>query len=128
MSSNPISIQMLFSANGKRQREKEGAAALSGLRGLTEEKLQTLIAEAMAARDTRIEEALARFAETDSEAASLLQGLINELNTFQRRPILDEGVVGKLSRAAEQLRLSLDEGVVDKLHDAAAKMWRMGNR
>lgn len=112
----------------KAQREKDGFTALRTLGTLTEEKLQACITDAIAARDTKIEEALARFAETDSEAATLLKGLIDELNTIQRRPILDEGVVGQLSRAAEQLKLSLDEGVVNNLSNITTALLRTANR
>lgn len=68
-------------------------------------------------------DALARFAETDSEAAALLKGLIEELNDLHRRPILDEGIVNQLSEAAK--RLNLDEGLIKQLHEAATKMWRI---
>jgi hypothetical protein len=107
----------------KSKREKDGATALRGLRGLTEEKLQELITKAIEVRDKNIEDALTRFAETDSEAAALLKGLIEELNDLHRRPILDEGIVNQLSVAAE--RLKLDEGLINQLHDAATKMWRI---
>lgn len=103
----------------KSQREQDGAAALRSLRGLTEEKLQELITEAIEVRDKKIEDALARFAKTDSEAATLLKGLIEELNNIHRRPILDEGIVSQLSTAAEQLRRTLDEGLIRQLCDAA---------
>jgi hypothetical protein len=64
----------------KSQREEDGAAALRSLRGLTEEKLQELITKAIEVRDKKNEDTLARFAETDSEAAALLKDLIEELN------------------------------------------------
>jgi hypothetical protein len=126
----------------KSGREGDGQAALKGLRNVTEERLQELITEAIESRDAYVNEALNRFAEVDSEAASVLRGLIEELNELHRRPVLDpdtvdlffqatrgfhfnEDTVGTFMEASRNLRLN--EHIVDGLHSAAAKLSGLSN-
>ncbi|WP_143175299.1 hypothetical protein [Cryptosporangium aurantiacum] len=102
----------------KSERERGAAAQLRSLRQLTEEGLQEIIAQVVRSRDEELQSALDRFSQVDSEAASVLRGLVDELQYLQRRPLLDQDVVHQLQLASENLHyLSVDN--VHRLYLAA---------
>lgn len=55
---NDFSVKML--EQWKREREAGGQGALSGLRGVTEDRLQQWIADAVESRDRQVEDALSK--------------------------------------------------------------------
>lgn len=113
------SVELLF--RWKYERESPRRENFSGLRNLTEDKLQAMIEYAVSARDERIEQAIARLEALDVEAASLLRGAVAELNEFREKgPILSEELVTMLDSAAYKLNLS--EEIVASLENAANKL------
>lgn len=105
----------------KSEREASGQAALEGLREVTEDRLQEMIAEALTSRDERIEDALNRFQQLDSEAAGLLRDLLDEVAELrQLGSILDLDAVSLLNRAADNLHVDIDTAGL--LNDAANKL------
>jgi hypothetical protein len=67
------SVELLL--KWKSDREDPGVAALAGLRNLTEDQLQKMIAESYESIKAQIDDALDRFAQIDSEAAGVLRAL-----------------------------------------------------
>jgi hypothetical protein len=89
----------------KAQREADGQAALEGLRGLTEDRLQELITESFEDLGDKVDAALARFEQVDSEAAGLLRTLLDELADPRLQALrLDPDLVSMLNRAAFRLQ------------------------
>jgi hypothetical protein len=72
-----FSIEIL--QDWKTAREASGQASLRGLRGVTEERLQEMIAESFLTVRTQIQDAIGRLEAVDLEAANLLRPLIDEL-------------------------------------------------
>jgi hypothetical protein len=99
---NDFSIQTLQA--WKTTRESAGRAALRGLRGLTEARLQELIAESFTIFKAQFDDALARLESVDIEAARLLRPLIDELAEarFHAR-FPDEHIASMLADAANKL-------------------------
>jgi hypothetical protein len=106
----------------KAQREADGQAALAGLRNVTEERLQDLVTETMAPGVQQIQDAIRRLEQFDSEAAALLQGLINQLTDSRYPLILDEGIVRQLHEASRNISVYLDEGIIRQLAYAADEL------
>jgi len=88
-------------------REGSGLAALRGLRGLTEDRLQDLIAGSFAEVASQIEDAGDRLAAIDAEAGDVLRPLVEQLAElkFSRR-YPDEDVAGMLLRAGQSWAIS----------------------
>ncbi|MER7273921.1 hypothetical protein ABT369_05670 [Dactylosporangium sp. NPDC000244] len=89
----------------KDEREGPGLAALHGLRGLTEDRLQELIGRSFAEVTSQIQDAVDRLGAIDAEAADVLRPLVERLaeSTFSGRyPNAD--VVGLLLTAGRSLR------------------------
>ncbi|GHJ49029.1 hypothetical protein Cs7R123_63710 [Catellatospora sp. TT07R-123] len=63
----------------KEEREGPGLAALRGLRGLTEDRLQELIGGSFAEISSQINDAVDRLGAIDAEAADLLRPLVQQL-------------------------------------------------
>lgn len=111
----------------KSQRETPGQAALLGLRNVTEDSLQELIADALESRDSRVQEALAQLHEVNAESAQLLQGLVEELTYLRRSGSigLDPDTIGVLATAARHLR-HINEDTVGALATAASELRSLG--
>ncbi|WP_344677286.1 hypothetical protein [Saccharopolyspora taberi] len=103
----------------KQEREAPETEALAGLRGVTESRLEEILAEAVESRDAQISDALDRLQEVDSEAAGVLRGFVDEIKAA-RRPGLSPGAVDVLDSAAHRLR-NLDESAI-ALNSAARKL------
>ncbi|MFD1147398.1 hypothetical protein [Saccharothrix hoggarensis] len=89
----------------KEIRESGRFQALRGLRDLTEDRLQDMIATATRERDEDIKRTLDRLERSDAEAAGLLRELRDEVKAREgRRSALDVDAVYALARAADQLR------------------------
>ncbi|WP_433531253.1 hypothetical protein ACQPYA_03845 [Micromonospora sp. CA-263727] len=88
----------------KDNREGPGHAALRGLRSLTEDRLQDLIAASFADVTAQIDEAVDRLSAIDAEAASLLRPLVEQLaeSKFTSR-YPNEDVAAMLLRAGQKL-------------------------
>lgn len=106
-----FSIEML--QRWKAERETAGQAALQGLRGLTEDRLQELIAGAFESFRATFDDALARLEQIDLEAANLLRPLVNELAEarFQTR-FPDADTAEMLLRAGNKLSPMVDTAPV----------------
>ncbi|MBB2940528.1 hypothetical protein FB565_000232 [Actinoplanes lutulentus] len=99
---NDFSIQEL--QDWKMMRERSGLAALRGLRGLTEDRLQELIAGSFTEVASQIDDAVDRLAAIDAEAADLLRPLVEQLAELKfSRQNPDEDVAGMLLRAGQKL-------------------------
>lgn len=108
----------------KAQREAEGREALSAIKGITADELQEMIADAYGEFVERLDNALTRFEQIDSEAASLLRELRDQLMESSRPSLFpDPDVVAMLNRGAE--KLSLDPDTVSTLDKAAGKLQRL---
>jgi hypothetical protein len=88
----------------KAAREAPGVAAMAGLRNLTEPRLQEIISESFEEIKDQLDDALARFAEIDSEAAELLRLLRDELvDNLSAGSLLDLDAATMLHSAAHDL-------------------------
>lgn len=88
----------------KTDREAPGQAALAGLRELTEDRLQELIAPVYELRQEQILAALERLKENDSEAAGLMRQMFEEIEQFrQNNPYADVDAVIILNQASNKL-------------------------
>ncbi|MFB9832668.1 hypothetical protein [Actinoallomurus acaciae] len=104
----------------KARREGPEGAALRGVRDLTEDRLQEMILEAVVARDKRIDAAIKRFEEVDFEAARVLRGMLEELNSLRTYgSVLDPDVVSMLHDAATTLTPNVNHDTVIGLCHAA---------
>lgn len=105
----------------KQQREAAGHAALSGLQGLTEDRLQEMIGDSFQAFKGQFDDALGQLARVNEEAADLLRPLVAELAEarFQAR-FPDQDTATMLADAADQLVNLPDAAAV--LYDAASKL------
>lgn len=104
----------------KSERETSGQAALKGLRDLTEDRLQALISEAFTERDKQISETLARLEQSDTDAASVLRGLVDELAEVRRHgSLLDPDVASMLYQAGNRL---------GPLQDYASLLYKAGDK
>jgi hypothetical protein len=93
----------------KAQRETAGMAELQGLRGLTEDRLRDLLVSAQSEREERLDRAIGRLEQVDSESAALIRALMTELEEVRKMKVgLDPDVVRAFARAAERLRESPD--------------------
>jgi hypothetical protein len=88
----------------KAEREAARGPALKTLSGVTEDRLQALIVDAIASRNKEIQETLARLEGNDAQAAGLLRELANELAELRGSgSLLDPDVVGMADSAAQRL-------------------------
>jgi hypothetical protein len=87
----------------KADREDDGVAALAGLRNLTESRLQEIVSESYEAITEKLDDALARFAQIDSEGADLLRMLRDELLDFSPGTFLDLDAASMVRAAARDL-------------------------
>jgi hypothetical protein len=121
---NDFSIQEL--QDWKIMREGPGLAALRGLRGLTEDRLQELIAGSFAEVASQIDDAVDRLAAIDAEAADLLRPLVAQLAELKfSRWHPDEDVAGMLLRAGQKLGHLADTAPI--LASAADKTAGLGD-
>jgi hypothetical protein len=105
----------------KAEREAARGPALKTLSGVTEDRLQALIVDAIASRNKEIQETLARLEGNDAQAAGLLRELANELAELRGSgSLLDPDVVGMADSAAQ--RLAHLQDTAGWLADAAEKL------
>src|ERR1051325_6062884 len=98
----------------KADKEGPGVSALRGLRGVTEDQLQTLIADSFVQVTDDIHEAVNRLAAIDAEAAALLSPLVDQLAEAQfHRYFPSEDVASILDTASRKL---------EHLQDTAPKL------
>ena len=103
----------------KSTREADGQSALSGLRNITEDRLQELIATALEQQTKKVEGAIDKLESVDLEAAGQLREMMEEIETLRRSTILNPESVETLYLASRELRGRLDEDVVGRLYGAA---------
>jgi hypothetical protein len=89
----------------KEQREADAHGKLSGLRNLTEPRLQELMNETLVEQNKKIDETIARLEQSDAEAAKVMRDLLEQLDDIRRHGgVLDTDAVGLLSNAANKMR------------------------
>ena len=98
----------------KADREKDHEAALSRLREVTPEALQQTLAAVMADRDERLHSLLERLERSDTEAAQLLQSLIDEVADLRHSRYVDGGVAEEFARAANRLYQVYNSGLMEQ--------------
>lgn len=97
----PVEVLLAWKA----KREGPGLAALTGLRNLTEDRLQAMISESYSDIKEKLDDALERFAAIDSEAAALLRTLQNELlDALPPGSLLDLDAAAMIHSASRDLR------------------------
>lgn len=97
----------------KSQREADARGQLSGLRNLTESRLQEMMTVAIAESQKRIDETVARLERTDAEAAGVIRDLLDQLNDVRRHgSLLNSDTIGVLSSAARSLANLRDDAVM----------------
>lgn len=107
----------------KLEREKPGLSVLNGIQGLTEERLQELLSNAIDEQITSIIDAVDRLERYDLEAAQVLRGLIVNLDQYQFvGSYLNLDAIAMLDEAAKNIRLSLNLDMVTMLDQAATKI------
>jgi hypothetical protein len=104
----------------KTDREAGGLEALEGIRGLTETQLQDMISDSFDAVAEKLDDALRRFAEVDSEAAEMLRGLRDEFLASIPSAIIDPDTASMVDRAASQLNSLWDTAPL--ISDAADRL------
>jgi hypothetical protein len=105
----------------KSEREAAKGSVLQTLQGITEDRLQALITTAITDRDDQIRQTLSRLEKNDTQAASLLRELTDELAELRGRgSLLDPDAVSMLDSAAH--RLSHLEDTATWLVEAAEKL------
>lgn len=105
----------------KAEREAARGPALKTLGGVTEDRLQALIVDAIVSRNNEIQETLTRLERNDAQAAELLRELVNELGELRGRgSLLDPDVVSMADSAAH--RLAHLQDTAGWLADAAQKL------
>jgi hypothetical protein len=82
----------------KASRETVNQEALSRLREVTPDALQTMLTDALNERDERLEAAIEQLRGINAEAAQLLHGLLNEVQALRRAALTEEFI-----RAANRL-------------------------
>ena len=87
----------------KHERERGGIERLKGLQGLTESRLAELVNEAIKLRDADVKVILGRLEQRDSEAADLMNSLLEELNAVRSSSVLNVDAVEMLHETAKQL-------------------------
>jgi hypothetical protein len=87
----------------KHERERGGIERLKGLQGLTESRLAELVNEAIKLRDADVTVILGRLERRDSEAADLMNSLLEELNAVRSSSVLNVDAVEMLHESADQL-------------------------
>jgi len=107
----------------KAQREATGRGALAGVPGLTDDRLDQLLATAFSAVREQIAEALARFEEVDPDSARLVRKLADDLGD-QRRHAAGYDTAMLLARVTDRLgelegRLLKAAETISRLEDRA---------
>jgi len=88
----------------KSDREAKGQDALAGLTRLTEEDLESIILDAFKAKQDQIMDTLERLEKKDSEAASVMRTLLDELDQLRAYgSFLNSDSVEILSNASDSL-------------------------
>ncbi len=95
------SVELLKS--WKHKRERGGIERLKGLQGLTESRLAELVNEAIKLRDVDVKVIIGRLEQRDSEAADLMNALLEELNAVRSSSVLNVDAVEMLHETAKQL-------------------------
>ena len=106
----------------KAEREKDHEAALSRLREVTPERLQQVLAAALADRDKRLHSLLERLEQSDTEAAELLQSLLDEVAELRHARHIDAGVAEGFTRAADRLYKVFSSGVLESFINATRRL------
>lgn len=111
----------------KALREGDTLEDLSGLRGVSEARLQSLIGTAVRQSHERVLAALEQFEQTNAEAAHLLRDMFRELDGLRQtqRLVVDPDTASLLLKAANMLKNSANPDVAKSLHDAARKLARL---
>lgn len=107
----------------KQEREKPGLSVLNSIRGLTEERLQELLSNAIDQQIASVRDAVDRLERYDLETAQVLRSLIANLDQYQFvGSYLNLDAITILDNAAKNLRLSLSPDTVTILDQAATKI------
>lgn len=107
----------------KQDREEPGLAVLNGLHGLTEERLQELLSNALDTQIASVKDAVDRLEQYDLETAQVLRGLIANLDQYQLAgSYLNLDAITMLDSAARSIRQSMDPDIVIQLNTAADKL------
>jgi hypothetical protein len=106
----------------KAEREKDHEAALSRLREVTPEGLQQTLTAVLADRDKRLHSLLERLERSDTEAAQLLQGLIDEVAELRHSRHIDAGVAEGFTYAADRLYRVFSSGLLEEFIRATRRL------
>lgn len=118
---NPEKYSVSLLEVWKENREGNGVKVLNGLKGLTEERLQELMTDAIETACDRVDEAVERFEQFDSQAAALIRGIIDEFDGFRLRAIgFQPDAIGMAYAASRDLQHLQDNAPL--LMDAAEKL------
>ena len=109
----------------KAKRETEHQDALNGLREVTPQGLQRLIAEVVKDRDDKIMNVLNRLEASDAEGAELLRGVLRELAELRQSRFLDAGITEEFIQAAGQLYQVFQTGALEEFNLAAENLRRL---
>lgn len=107
----------------KSSREHHGKSAIAGLNGLTEDRLKSMIVDAVEASEKKIDKALSHLATIDKEAATLLSELKrnSEIQRLQR-PVIDPDSVSLLYSITKPLHEALNPDTIHQLYGSAVKL------
>lgn len=104
----------------KQNREASGQSSLSGLRNVTEEQLEKLLSAAISEQSKRLDDAVSKLEELDSESAQAIRELISEVDRLRRSSsFLDPDSINTLYAASGRLSGYLDPDVVNNLMKAS---------
>ncbi|MEU3229643.1 HNH endonuclease [Nocardiopsis alba] len=104
----------------KEGREADGQEKLSGLRNVTEDRLQDLLSSVIAQQGKRIEDAISKLENFDSEAAAAVRELLDEVNQLRRSSsFVDPDAINTLYKASANLKGYLDPDSINALMKAS---------
>lgn len=107
----------------KERREADGQEKLSGLRNVTEDRLQELISSVIARQGKRIEDAISKLENFDSEAAAVVRELLDEVNQLRRSSsFVDPDAINTLYKASANLKGYLDPDSINTLMKASENL------
>lgn len=124
----PIEVLEQWKAN----REGGSAGALSTLSGITEDRLQEIIANSMQEATEELKAAVSRIASVDPDAAMLLHDAAQAINPdtadilYSAARYINPDTAEELWSAAQSLSRIVDSGNVEMLHNAANTLHQMG--
>ena len=106
-------------AGWKKIREDEGQSTLKGLEGLTEEKLQFLLTDALSVYSESINAAIDRLESVDYEAAGMLRQLVDQVSEVRTSGFYHQADSAELLHTAAQRLAGLESNAANLMSAAA---------